>query len=165
MDRDADFITELGLPFLAHRLRRMSEQFVDGYAAWLTEAGISAPARGLSTLLLLDREGPHSVTEIAGRIRLSHPLIIKLVRQLEGAGLVETTADPTDRRRRPIALTAAGREQAQRVEAASAVISAAYRELFSEIGVDLLSAATKIEAATAKEPFTARLRRLAAKTR
>lgn len=164
MDRDGDFITELGLPFLAHRLRRMSEQFVDDYAAWLTEAGISAPARGLSTLLLLDRQGPHSVTEIAGRIRLSHPLIIKLVAQLEGAGLVETLADPTDRRRRPIALTPFGRQQVARTEAASAVISAAYRELFAEVGVDLLDAAQRAEAAVIREPFTARLRRLAARS-
>ena len=159
---DADFVAELGLPFLAHRLRRVSELFVADYGRWLKEAGIEAPPRSISTLLLLRQESPLSVTTIADRLRFTHPLIIALTSKLEAQGLTAVTRDPADARRRLITLTPKGRREADKVEAAAAVIGRAYQALSTQTGVDLLDAVTRVEAACAGTSFHQRLRSAAA---
>lgn len=155
---DADFVSGLGLPFLAHRLRRASELLVHGYEKWLPEVGVTAPPRSLSTLLLLRKEGVLSVTDIAERLRFTHPLIITLLKRLEDLGLTEVTRDPQDGRRRLIALTAKGVGEAALVEEATTIMGHAYADLFSEIEVDLLGAIARLEEAGKRLSFDARLR-------
>jgi DNA-binding MarR family transcriptional regulator len=159
---DTDFITKLGRPFLAHRLRRLAETFLDGYGRWLPSVGITAPPRALSTLLLLDDDGPLGVTEIAGRLRLSHPLLIKLTGNLEALGLTRTARDPEDGRRRLIALTEAGRDQAARIRSAVEILDRAYGELADEIGIDLMEACARAERACLAISFDKRLERAVA---
>jgi DNA-binding MarR family transcriptional regulator len=161
MKPEADFITELGRPFLAHRLRRLAEAFVDGYGRWLPTFGIDAPPRALSTLLLLDKEGPLGVTEIAARLRLSHPLLIKLARELEAKGLVCAEQDPRDGRRRLIALTDAGRGQAAAVRRATAIIDRAYADVLRETGIDMMEGCARLEKACRDISFEKRLVRAA----
>lgn len=153
-----DFVEGLGEAFVAHRLRRLSEALRDSHGDWLPEAGVTAPARSLSTLLYLDRHGPAGAIEIARALKLSHPLLIKLIAALEALGLVAPEPD-SDRRRRTVALTTAGREQVARIEAAEATVRAALRDLGREAGLDLAAAATALEAALRREPFADRLRR------
>lgn len=123
--------------------------------------GVVVPARGMSTVLLLDEAGPLGIMEIAERIRFSHPLVIRLTKDLEDAGVVHVVGDPADRRRRLIELTPTGRGQAEAIRAASRVITAAYQALSAEIGVDLLAMVEHLEAAGDRLPFPQRLRDLA----
>jgi DNA-binding MarR family transcriptional regulator len=152
-----DFIRDRGLPFLAHRLRRASELILEGTGEALRAAGFKGPARSVSTLLLLREGGPMGVTEIGQRLRLSHPLIIKLTRALAEQGLVEDQADPSDNRRRLIALTAAGRKQAAFIEAYIERISRAFETMFGESGQDLLAALVAFEEAAARRPIADRI--------
>ena len=161
MPQDDDFVASVGRPLLAHRLRRLSETFVEGYSEWLPSLGVTAPARSLSTLLLLEREGPLGVTELGARLRLSHVLMIKLVAALEAEGFAAPRPDPGDARRRPIGLTRSGREQVRKVERAILILDRAYAELGRRIGVDLLDAVERIERACREQPFDERLRRAA----
>lgn len=156
---DPDFVRSLGLAFVAHRLRRASETIVEGTSAFLHENGFAAPARSVSTLLLLRELGPTGVTEIAARLRLSHPLIIKLTTALIGAGYAEQRADPRDQRRRLIALTPAGESQVERLETLLEAIQRTLRELGAETGVDLLDVVERFEAATDAVPMAMRLKR------
>src|SRR4051795_11798751 len=109
---DEDFVSSLGTPMLAHRLRRASERLVEGTSGFLRAQGFAAPARAGSMLILLETEGLLGITELAHRLRLSHPMIIKLTDALHAAGLAEARGDAGDQRRRLIALTGAGLEQA-----------------------------------------------------
>jgi DNA-binding MarR family transcriptional regulator len=156
-----DFVARLGRPFTAHRLRRLAELFLDGYADWLPELGVTAPARSLSTLLLLER-GPLGASELATRLRFSHPLMINLLASLERAGFVTLGRDSNDARRRPASLTASGRAEVERVKAAVRILDSAYADLFAEIGADLEAIATRVESACRRETFNQRLRRAAA---
>lgn len=158
---DPDFVRSLGPAFLAHRLRRASETIVDGTSGFLGANGFAAPARSVSTLLLLKREGPAGVTGIAQRLRLSHPLIIKLTSALIAAGYAEQRADPRDNRRRLIALTPLGEAEVERLEHLLAVVERTLRALFEEIGVDLSEAIARFEAATDSVPVGKRLEQIA----
>jgi DNA-binding MarR family transcriptional regulator len=161
MDRDTDFVARLGTPFLAHRLRRVANMFVDGYSRWLPAMGVRVPARSLSTMLLLAELGTAGVTELAARLRLTHPFLIKMVAELQAAGFVATGEDEADARRRPVRLTASGHDEVERIRLALDAIESAYREIFAETGVDLVDAVARVEDACLRDPFHRRLERAA----
>jgi DNA-binding MarR family transcriptional regulator len=153
----SDFVRSLGLPFMAHRLRRLSELILEGSANGLRQAGFEGPARAGSTLLLLRDNGPTGITEIAYRLRLSHPLIIKLAAALAEAGLVRDESDPADSRRRLIALTEKGSAEAARIEHFSAALGRTFAAMFEEAGADLYAALERFEEAAGRRPIAARL--------
>ena len=152
-----DFVRSLGLPFMAHRLRRLSELILEGSSGALRGAGFEGPARAGSTLLLLRANGPTGITEIAYRLRLSHPLIIKLAAALAAAGLVRDESDPADSRRRLIALTRKGETEAARIAAFSAALGRTFEAMFAESGADLYAALERFEAAAEARPIATRL--------
>jgi DNA-binding MarR family transcriptional regulator len=74
------------------------------------EAGGDLSPSLSSALASIDRHGPLTPSELAVRERVQRPTITRILGRLEDAGLVERTADPTDRRSSLIARTAAGHE-------------------------------------------------------
>lgn len=153
-----DFIAEQGLAFLAHRLRRVSETLVGVIGDCLQEQGYLTPPRGVSTVQLLHSEGPLPVTEIAGALRLSHPLILKLADQLTALGLVLSEGDPSDRRRRIIRLTELGRAEAERLIQTNLSVAKTYSDALERWGIDGLALVELLEADCRTGDFAARLR-------
>ena len=154
-----DFIKSLGLPYMAHVLRRLYDDFVRNIELWYQEFGVAAPPRTHSTMVLLDREGPLGVTEVADKLRQSHPLVLTWVRQLRNLGLVQTSNDPTDARRTLLSLTPAGKAQLEKNWAADRVVGEAYRTLMKEADAPIFDALWRIESACREEPLIERLRR------
>lgn len=152
-----DFITEQGLAFFAHRLRRVSELLTATSGEWLKAQGFVTPPRAVSTVQLLHRDGPQAVTAIAAALRLSHPLILKLVEQLVDLGLASAAQDVADRRRRMVSLTAAGHAEAERLALANAAMAASYAEVLGALGVDGLEMMRSMEADCRSGTFAARL--------
>lgn len=132
-----DFVRTLGLPFLAHLLRRISDRMVADAGEFEAELGIRAPPRTASTMLMLRMQGPQSVTAIADQLRQSHPLVISWIEQLRALGLVTRSPDSKDRRRTLVALTPAGVEEADRMAAMSPIIGQAYEIVMAEADVEL----------------------------
>jgi DNA-binding MarR family transcriptional regulator len=58
----------------------------------------------------LDREGPQSVSDLAGMERMRPQSMAQTVADLEAEGFVERNPDPADRRRALVSLTDAGRD-------------------------------------------------------
>jgi DNA-binding MarR family transcriptional regulator len=65
--------------------------------------------RGKVRVLMQLETGSRSLGDIAEALQVDRPYATVLVNQLEEIGLVERTPDPGDRRRKVVALTAAGR--------------------------------------------------------
>jgi DNA-binding MarR family transcriptional regulator len=154
---EQDFVRSLGLAFLAHRLKRASETILEGSTEALRRHGFGSPARSGSTLLLLRENGPSGITEIAWRLRLSHPLIIKLAAAMAAAGLVRDERDPVDHRRRLIALTEKGLAEAERIDAFSRALERTFAAMFVEAEADLFDALERFEAAAQAWPLADRL--------
>lgn len=68
-----------------------------------------AKGRGKVMVLLMLGEGPRSLGDIAEAQRIDPPYATAIVDQLESLGLAARTADPADRRRKVVTLTALGR--------------------------------------------------------
>lgn len=90
---------------LAERVRQSIGDFVRA-----TRAQADTPSTARSeTLGLLDREGAMSTAALAERRSVKHQSMRLVVTQLHEDGLVEKTADTSDRRTQVITLTARGR--------------------------------------------------------
>lgn len=152
-----DFIQKQGPAFLAHLLRRLSDDLVQQAADWYPTAGVTAPPRTISTLLALDEHGPLAITELAKLLRQSHPLVIVWVRELSALSFIESNDCPNDRRRTLISLTIKGRNQVKRVRRALVAMENASQRLLQESGADLLPALWRMEKALREKPFADRL--------
>ena len=153
-----DFIHRQGPAYLAHLLRRLSDELVRGADAWYPEVGVTAPPRTTSTLLALDERGPLGVTEISTLLRQSHPLVINWIKQLQGQGFVKTRIDKRDRRRTVVALTTKGTTETRHLRKALVRMGEASQALMDEAGPGLFHALWRMEQACRREPFDDRLR-------
>lgn len=159
-DKEEDFIHRQGPAYLAHLLRRLSDELVRGADAWYPEVGVTAPPRTTSTLLALDEHGPLGVTEISALLRQSHPLVINWIRQLQAQGFITTRFDKSDRRRTVVALTAKGAVETRHLRKALTRMGKASQTLMDEAAPGLFAALWRMEQACRREPFAERLRKL-----
>jgi DNA-binding MarR family transcriptional regulator len=65
----------------------------------------------VAALATIERHGPITLGELAGREQVAPPTITKVAEKLEAAGLVTRTTDVADRRVNRVALTAKGTKQ------------------------------------------------------
>jgi len=100
-----------------------------------------------SCLAIIDRHGPLSLSDVASRENLSAPTITKIVTRLEGQGLIERLADPTDRRVSLVAVSKNGAALLERVRSSrTAYLHRKLRELSDEDLSSLLAALPVLEA-------------------
>ena len=153
-----DFVQAEGVFFLAHILRRLADEIIEGCVSWYADMGLDVPPRTASTLHLLYRRGPQSVTELASTLRQSHPLAIQWIRQLTLLGLVETAKDEDDRRRTIVSLTAQGAAMSERLIESHGAFEIAYAQLVQDAGADPFDGLWRMEGALRMRSMADRLR-------
>ena len=94
------------LPDLASRLRldisRMARRLRQ-------EAGADLSPSMTAALATIERHGPLTPSELAGRERVQRPTVTRVLARLEEAGLVVRAADPQDRRCSLVSISDDGR--------------------------------------------------------
>jgi DNA-binding MarR family transcriptional regulator len=95
---------------------RITRRLIDAERPLLTELGLSM--WGYIALARLAHAPAETQLALAQAIRYDKTRLIGLLDELEAAGLVTRTPDPTDRRARIVSLTAAGSERHQAARAA-----------------------------------------------
>jgi DNA-binding MarR family transcriptional regulator len=153
-----DFIRRQGPAYLAHLLRRLSDELVRGAEAWYPDVAVTVPPRTTSTLLALDEHGPLGVTEISALLRQSHPLVINWIKQLQAQQLVRTRVDKQDRRRTVVALTTKGISEVRHLKKALVRMGETSQALMDEAAPGLFQALWRMEQACRRESFDDRLR-------
>ena len=157
-----NYLGDLRPAFVAHLADRLNEAICRETQAHADTMGIRAPAKTHSALLYLHLHGAATLTQIAKIDGQSHQLLAARLAPLEQLGLIERVVDPADGRRRPYRLTRSGREEAKKVLAAASLAAAAMRQLFGELGFDLLEALERAIERLRVEPFRARMQRASA---
>lgn len=87
------------------------------------------PGAGRAKVLFRLRSGPMTLGEIARAERFDAPYATVIVDQLEEKSLVRRQVDPTDHRRRLVALTTAGEKAITRAESVLSTAPAVMNEL------------------------------------
>lgn len=80
------------------------------YRPLLAHLGLTYPQ--YLVLVVLGADGPATLKELAGALRLDHATLTPMVRRMEDAGLVVRDSDPADGRLVRLSLTAAGQDAA-----------------------------------------------------
>jgi DNA-binding MarR family transcriptional regulator len=153
-----DFIEQQGQAFLAHVLRRLADELIQGAKEWYPSVGVTAPPRTISTLLALEEQGPLGVTELAGVLRQSHTLVIVWIRELARLSLVRSKSDPADARRTIVVLTPKGRRELANVRKALITMADASSELLGPDSEAVWRALWRMERALKEKSFPQRLR-------
>ncbi|GLY17106.1 hypothetical protein Kisp01_41210 [Kineosporia sp. NBRC 101677] len=88
--------------------------------------------------------GPATATEIAEELGITQQAVSKVLKELAALGHVEPAVDPANRRRRPVALTATGRNAVEATRRTRAEIDARLREALTPEGFDTTMAALNV---------------------
>lgn len=105
-----DLLKELGELAFGSRLKRLVKRTDSDIAKIYREMGIDARPRWFPLLVLLSRRKRLSITDAAAALQYSHTAINKLSKEMARDGLLRSTGDPADGRRRMLSLTRKGRD-------------------------------------------------------
>jgi DNA-binding MarR family transcriptional regulator len=150
-----DFIRSLGPLVLDHRFRRMTDTLLRTAEELYEARGLPFRARWASTYQLLFTEGPLAITELADRLRLTHPAVIGITDDMRANGIVTDVRDRHDARRRMIALTARARQLDGELRELWKALADAQRQRFEDAGVDIVAVLDRVEDDIATRPLTA----------
>jgi DNA-binding MarR family transcriptional regulator len=153
-----DFLRNLGPLAMASRLKRLTDRLYRSGERIYADQGAAFEPRWFTIVArLAAAQDAVPITTISRDLGVSHPAVIKLVRELENAGLVCSNSDPADGRRRLIRLTAGGDRLVADVRPIWAAFEHATRELYAEIGYDLITVIDRLEEALERQDLSARV--------
>lgn len=154
-----DFLQQLGPLALASRLKRLTDRLYRSGEQVYSTLGIEFEPRWFMVFARLTEAGATAlpITTIADDLGVTHPGVIKLLRDLESRGLAVSARDLEDARKRTVRLTARGRRLATELEPVWAAFKAATRDIFREIDGDLIAMVDRFEARLAETPFLHRV--------
>ncbi len=157
--RNRDFLADLGNLAMASRLRRLAERlYRDGERVYAAHDVDFEPRWFQVAARLKGADGaPLTITGMAADLGITHPAVIKVVREMEERGIVASVHDPADARQRRIRLTAKGERLLVRLEPLWDAFAEATRRLFEEIGCDVMAAVGRLEAALDEQDMARRI--------
>lgn len=157
-----DIIEQLGPLALASRLRRLADRLQKDVSQVYQDLNIEFEARWFAVVYYLKDRDAVPLTTVATDLGLTHPAVNQVAGMLTRRGLLQSSRDPEDYRRRLLSLTRRGRETVAALEPVWTVISEATGELAASDGTNIIDAVRGMEESLEREPMysrvTARLR-------
>lgn len=151
-----DVLKELGVVALGSRLKRLLERLNKDVSRFYRTLDLDFQPHWFSTLYLLGRQSPMTVTGIAESLGYTHPAVVKLAAQMTRAGLVSSYPG-CDRRERRLALTGKGRRMIVTLKPVWENISRHMARVIVESGHDLVAALDAVEAGLDRQSLLERL--------
>lgn len=153
-----DFVKAQGPRLLGTRVRRLSEAIDRAVSEIYRELDMPFEPRWAALVNLLARVESTTVTEAAAQLGQSHVAVVQVVNSLVGEGLLESSVDPADRRRRNLRLTASGRRLVRRLEPIWRAIALESESLVSKEAPRLFEQIELLERAFERRPLADRFR-------
>jgi DNA-binding MarR family transcriptional regulator/N-acetylglutamate synthase-like GNAT family acetyltransferase len=142
-----ELIAELGELALASRLRRLAERLMLDVSRVYHEQGLDFEPRWFLIFFELARSGPLPVTELASRVGVTHPAVNQIAHEMTRHGLLRSTSDRRDGRRRLLGLSPAGLKLLPLLQAVWQEVREATAELLDEATPGLLGQLAQVELA------------------
>lgn len=140
-----DIIRQLGPLAFASRLKRLSERLMRDVSKIYADLDVDFQARWFPVLYLLGQTQPLAVTEIAQHLNMTHPAINQIAAGMSKAGLLVSSRDRKDERRRMLSLSLSGRRTHGLLAPVWQEIRQATAKLIDRTEPDILGALDKIE--------------------
>lgn len=117
------------------------------------EREMGFPVWASSTLLLLETAKCASIMQISKELNLSHQLTSQRIKTLLNLELIEGVQDPKDKRRTLYHLTSKGQEKSKILDLYCLDAAQAFKDLSTEIGVDIQNILNSAIDALKNKPF------------
>lgn len=150
-------LKELGFLSLATRIKTLGDAMLADGLQIYAGLGIPFQPRWFSVFYLLQEHHELPVTEVASRIGLSHPAIIKIIESMEEAGLIESAKNSRDGRKRMITLSAKGEALIPELQPVWKALEEELQELFAKLNIDILGVLESMEQLMQEKPISKRV--------
>lgn len=154
---EIDPLKELRVLGLASRFKRISERLLREATLIYNNADVDFDARWFAITHILKTRRYSSITELASMLGFTHTSINLIAKEMIGAGIIKSSRDIDDNRRRLLSLTAKGRRLVKKLQPLWDKIHVAGNELVTETGVDIIAALDNIEDSLDRFPLSQRV--------
>lgn len=143
---------------IGYRLRNLADQLAKQSKEIYDSQGLDFDSKWFPVFYPVVEEGQFTIMQLASLSGLTHPGVIKLVREMEQDGWLESVKDERDKRKRWIRATESAQEKLPQLRAAWDQIKEAHRGLNQEATQNFLLAVREMEQALQKKSLVNRLR-------
>jgi DNA-binding MarR family transcriptional regulator/GNAT superfamily N-acetyltransferase len=150
-------LKELGYLALATRIRTLGDTMLADGLQIYAGLGLKFQPRWFSVFYLLQEHHELPVTEVASRIGLSHPAIIKIIESMEEEGLIESARNSRDGRKRMITLSAKGEALIPQLQPVWKALEEELQQLFADMNIDILGVLENMERMIQEKPISKRV--------
>ncbi len=105
---DNDFLQTLKYKGFTARIKRLSDSMFYDSKQYFSNYHLDLEPNWHMVFLLLKAEKQLTVTEIAKRVKFSHPAIIKIIKKMKSKGYLESLPDSSDSRKTLLRLSKKG---------------------------------------------------------
>jgi DNA-binding MarR family transcriptional regulator len=144
-----DLIQHLGPLAFASRLKRLAEQLQRDVSRVYEQLDMDVEARWFPVLFLLSENKRLAVTEIADRLGMTHPSVNQIAGAMSRHGLLASSKDRNDERRRLLSLSAKGRRTVEKLQPVWKAVSDETGALLNESRCDILDEISRLESSLA----------------
>lgn len=148
-----DFMAEMAELALASRLRRLSDLYWQAVTATYRQSGLDFDVRWATVFVLIARQGPVAVMEIAARLGVTHPAVIQVVNELEKHGLVVSAKSERDGRKRLLTLSEKGQDMLPKLQPVWDAFITVNRQMLDSQTHNLLNSLQEMENQLAERGF------------
>lgn len=148
-----DFMAEMAELALASRLRRLSDLYWQAVTAIYRQSGLDFDVRWATVFVLIARQGPVAVMEIAARLGVTHPAVIQVVNELEKHGLVVSAKSERDGRKRLLTLSEKGQDMLPKLQPVWDAFITVNRQMLDSQTHNLLNSLQEMENQLAERGF------------
>ncbi|MCC6866636.1 MAG: bifunctional helix-turn-helix transcriptional regulator/GNAT family N-acetyltransferase [Ignavibacteria bacterium] len=152
-----DFIKQLGEVAFGTRLRMLTDKFFQDGAKLYSSQKVDFEPRWFTIFFLLSQRSPLTITEITSELSYTQPAVTQIINILIKKGLVKAIKDKSDIRKKLIALSPKGQKLLTELKPIWQGFEDAVKELFTEIGYDLIYVVSKTENALEKRDMFERV--------
>lgn len=103
--KEKDFLKEIQLAGLTSRLKRLTDNILYSTKDFYKSVDTDIEPNWHLVFLLLKENDALTVTDISERLLLSHPAVVKIIKNMKTAGYVNTVLHPLDSRKQILKLS------------------------------------------------------------
>lgn len=100
-----DFLIQIQVAGLTSRLKRLNDSILYSTKEFYKEIGTDIEPNWYLIFILLQDHKELSIMEIAEKVQLSHPAVIKIIQKMKDKDYVLTHTDPLDSRKQVVRLS------------------------------------------------------------
>ncbi len=155
-----NIIDELAELAIGARMKRLYESLSRDVMKIYAEHNLDFETKYFTLFYLISKRGSISIMDIADELSLSHPGVIKLAKELEKKGYIESVKAPDDNRKRYLRLSKKGQKALPEFEKVWQMIYKTNKLLFAKQSHHLLRALEETETLLEKESYYKRFKKL-----